>query len=75
MKARSQVRQRHLPNGWNPSVRSISVLRHRAQAFTSYGTSVCDELDMLVNLPKMISLGIACVGGPESTTPLEFRYY
>ena len=75
MKARSQVRQRHLPNGWNPSVRSISVLRHRAQAFTSYGTSVCDELDMLVNLPKMISLGIASVGGSESPPPLELWYY
>ena len=75
MKARSQVRQRHLPNGWNPSVRSISVLRHRAQAFTSYGASFCDELDILVNLPKMVSLSITSVGGSESTSPLEFGYY
>ena len=35
MNARSQLRHRHLPKGWNPSVRSISVLRHLAHAFTS----------------------------------------
>ena len=75
MKARSQVLHFHLPKGWKPSVRSISVLRHLAHAFTSYGTSFCDWPDMLVNLPKMISLGIASVGGSESPPPLELWYY
>ena len=35
MKARRQLRHPHLPKGWKPSRRCISVLRHRGHAFTS----------------------------------------